>query len=152
MAPEVLHRVIYGWDQVGVDPAKTLLAAALTITPALLHDFCRHRVRHADYPGIIKEPGHSVKGTYVTGLTDGDIYRLDFFEGDEYTREWVEVEVEILGKGRKEKAEAYVYTAGDDQLEKVEWDYDDFRKKKLKNWVGGSREFDGMFPIHFWRI
>lgn len=33
----------------------------------------------------------SVLGTLVSGLTDGDIYRLDIFEGDEYIRKPVHV-------------------------------------------------------------
>lgn len=33
----------------------------------------------------------SVLGTLVSGLTDGDMYRLDIFEGDEYVRKPVQV-------------------------------------------------------------
>ena len=141
MAPEVLHRVIYGIDQVSRDPQKAALAAALTVKPATLHDFCRHRVRYADYPGIIKQVGHSVKGTYVAGLTHGNVQRLDYFEGSEYTREWVEFDV---GEGKKMRGETYVYTAGEEMLEKMEWSYEDFRKNKLMHWAGDSSEYDGM--------
>jgi hypothetical protein len=122
------------------------LVASLTIVPALLQGFCRHRVKGADYPGIVREIGHDVKGTFVSGLTDGDVYRLDAFEGSEYDREWVEVELlDEAGneKGEKRKAETYVYTYGDNHLEKLEWNYDEFRKEKLKNWVSSTTEYEG---------
>lgn len=113
MAPQILHRVIHGRP----DPEpwqKTLL----TFQPAILHGYRRHRVRGADYPGIIPVRGAvlsapesqsqsqsqlqgqgqaestrpaSVLGTLVSGLTDGDIHRLGIFEGSEYTLRPVKV-------------------------------------------------------------
>jgi len=143
MAPEVLHRVCYGPGEVGKDHAKTFLASQLSIQDAVLHNYCRHRVRGCDYPGITPEKGHTVRGTYVTGLTDGDIYRLDLFEGDEYER--VEVKVELLG-GESEKmtkdAMTYVYTAGERRLEKREWDYEEFRREKMHRWTDESDEYE----------
>ena len=144
MVREILHRVCYGAGQFKNDPAKALLASQLTIHPAILHDFCRHRVRFCDYPGIIPEKGHTVRGTYVTGLTDGDIYRLDYFEGDEYERRKVKVKLVNEGEGGKElEAETYVYIAGDETLEKMEWDFEEFRRERLHRWTGESEEYQG---------
>jgi len=144
MVREILHRVCYGAGQVKSDPAKALLASQLSIQPAILHDFCRHRVRSCDYPGIIPEKGHTVRGTYVTGLTDGDIYRLDYFEGDEYERRKVKVKLVNEGEGGKElEAETYVYIAGDETLEKMEWDFEEFRRERLHRWTGESEEYQG---------
>lgn len=92
MAPEVLHRVIHGQ----ATPEKWQ-KDLLKIRPAVLHGYRRHRVRGADYPGIIpvsspdESSRTSVLGTLVSGITDGDIYRLDKFEGSEYSRERVRV-------------------------------------------------------------
>ncbi|KAL4939273.1 hypothetical protein BDV06DRAFT_199276 [Aspergillus oleicola] len=108
MAPQILHRVIYGLPT----PAKWQ-KDLLRFRPAILHEYRRHRVRYADYPGILKdadtntdsakdEPGAgtgmglgapSVLGTVVSGLTDGDLHRLDIFEGDQYAREKVSVRI-----------------------------------------------------------
>lgn len=146
MAPEILYRVIYGTTTPAVNPTTAILASSLKIAPAVLPDYCRHRVQYADYPGIIAQKGHTVKGTFVTGLTDGDIYRLDRFEGDEYTKEWVEVEVTdgVGEKAEKKRAQTYVYSAGEDRLEKVEWDFEEFRKEKLAKWAGSKEEYAGM--------
>lgn len=150
MAPEVLYRVIYGSSK--VPPERASLAANLKIRPALLSDYCRHRVLHCDYPGIIPEKGHTVRGTYVKGLTDADIWRLDVFEGDEYERRKIEVALlETEGEEDKEvEADTYVFTAGDDRLEKVEWDYDVFRREKMHRWADHSDEYKGRPPLR-WR-
>ncbi|KAL4804900.1 putative disease resistance protein Aig2 [Aspergillus unguis] len=114
MAPQILHRVIHG------SPTPEQWQKDLVrFRPAILHDFRRHRVRGADYPGIIRartqtqmqtsqkgaeeetiaaplpgsESSASVLGTVVSGLTDGDIHRLDIFEGSEYIREKVSVRI-----------------------------------------------------------
>lgn len=100
----------------------------------------------------------------MSGLTGGDIYRLDLFEGDEYLKEWVDVVVKVEGDERvdkdganrgeggidpkeeeKRRAQTYVYIAGEDRLEEREWDYEEFRREKLGNWTGSSEEFKGMF-------
>ncbi|KAJ5054794.1 uncharacterized protein L3040_001058 [Drepanopeziza brunnea f. sp. 'multigermtubi'] len=151
MAREILHRVLYGPSFSLTSPSHApsqLLASQLTITPALLPSYCRHKVRHADYPGIVASPAHEVRGTYVTGLTAADVWKLDRFEGDEYALE--DVTVTLLadeeGKGEGKKGEqrttkSYVYTAGRHRLEDEEWDYEVFRREKLWRWTGqGSDE------------
>ncbi|KAL4894498.1 hypothetical protein BDV59DRAFT_175582 [Aspergillus ambiguus] len=94
MAPQILHRVIHGSPN--PQPWQRDL---LTFKPAVLHGYRRHRVCGADYPGIVREDTGSVLGTVVSGLTDGDVHRLDIFEGSEYGKQKVTVRVlrESLG-------------------------------------------------------
>ncbi|KAJ7066992.1 hypothetical protein C8F01DRAFT_980057 [Mycena amicta] len=76
----------------------------LQISPAILLNYTRHRVRYADYPGILPyseasaffeldfdREACSVRGTMVTGLTAQDMEYLDAFESDEYKRQKVPV-------------------------------------------------------------
>jgi len=154
MAPEVLHRVCHG----SRSPSNPIYATHnLKIRPAILSGHRRHRVKNADYPAILPHPGSSnntneVRGTCVTGLTDADIWRLDIFEGDEYER--VKVQCRLLvpdddGEEREAceltEAETYVWVAGEQRLEVEEWDFDEFRKEKMRFWVGkeGEGEFAG---------
>jgi hypothetical protein len=152
MAPQVLHRVIWG-SQTPPTPAH---ASLLHIRPAILHAHQRRKVKHADYPAILptqKEEGHSVRGTLVTGLTDGDIWRLDIFEGSEYLRRKVNVRVlqherkgggmgdvqqaeEENKEGEEVEAETYIWIAGAQRLEAEEWDFAEFVRDKMKRWVG----------------
>lgn len=161
MAPQVLHRVIWG-SQTPPTPAH---ASLLHIRPAILHSHQRRKVKRADYPAILPtsdEEGKSVRGTLVEGLTDGDIWRLDIFEGREYKRQKVKVRVleQSLNKGDKgmgdltqsEKdnvegaeveAETYIWVAGANNLEADEWDFTEFVRDKMKNWVGREAEDEG---------
>ncbi|KAL2003350.1 hypothetical protein VTN02DRAFT_4170 [Thermoascus thermophilus] len=189
MAPQILHRVCHGRP----DP-EPWQKAMLKIKPAILHGYRRHRVRGADYPAII--PAHSttttsssstdtaetedptstkqtsdphpyVLGTLVSGLTDGDLYRLDLFEGSEYEKRPVRVRMlrkavglggrqeasigkkgeehirdvldaageEIADEGDEVDALTYVWIGGQEKLEDGEWDFETFRRDKLRWWV-----------------
>jgi hypothetical protein len=154
MAPPVLHRVIWG-SQTPPTPAH---ASLLRVRPAILHAHQRHKVKHADYPAILpaKAPSSStVRGTLVEGLTDGDIWRLDIFEGSEYQRQKVKVRVleqkskqseDGMGdisqtqdeniEGEQVEAETYIWIAGANRLEAEEWDFAEFVRDKMKRWVG----------------
>ncbi|KAF2140200.1 uncharacterized protein K452DRAFT_273808 [Aplosporella prunicola CBS 121167] len=153
MAPAVLHRVCHGTPTPN-DFQKSLLTAR----PALLPSYRRHKVRFADYPAILPDvdPAACVRGTFVTGLTDGDIWRLDLFEGSEYKRERVRVKVlaadggidaagvahhDTKETGEEVEVETYVWIAGKHKLEDEEWDFDEFVREKIGRWVGrGANE------------
>ncbi|ETS02826.1 hypothetical protein M419DRAFT_7604 [Trichoderma reesei RUT C-30] len=140
MAPEVFFSVCYADKQ----PPKAIQDLH-TFTPAILDGYCRHRVQYADYPAIVEEPGHCVRGMYATGLTDANIHKLDIFEGDEYKR--IKVKVKLLkmedGKeveGEVKEADVYVFL-NPDQLEKREWDFEEFREQRMKLWTRGDWAF-----------
>lgn len=144
MAQEVLYNVIFGptGSRYNIQTVKQF--------PAILHNHKRSRVKYCDYPGVIPQEGHSVRGTYVTGLTDGDIYRLDMFEGDQYDLRTVRVRLletagdETTGEGNVEgeevETQTYIWKASLDSLEDKEWDYAAFRNEKLALWSGGEPE------------
>ncbi|KAJ6619785.1 hypothetical protein B0H10DRAFT_2024977 [Mycena sp. CBHHK59/15] len=162
MHPKILKRVI------GNDGTH------LKICPAVLLKFTRHKVKYADYPGIVPysesralfdrdldREACSVRGTMVTGLTASDIQLLDIFEGEEYTREKVQVyPVEDLVElssygimagpppplpsdpdlGEPVAVETYVYGDISNLMNDI-WDFDDFVKTNAWKWYGsGARD------------
>ncbi|KFZ09785.1 hypothetical protein V502_08485 [Pseudogymnoascus sp. VKM F-4520 (FW-2644)] len=159
MVPQILYRVCYGTE----NPLPEV-TSHLRLTPALLRNYSRRKVLHADYPGIIAQPNHTVLGTLIIGLSNEDVKWLDHFEGNMYKR--VRIKVEALeaevfdahGNIKKEEmekvkaskegernmvtAETYVWDLGEDRLESEEWLFADFRREKMKNWVDGP-ENDG---------
>jgi gamma-glutamylcyclotransferase (GGCT)/AIG2-like uncharacterized protein YtfP len=152
MAPRVLHRVCYGPSL----PLSTTQNNQLIARPALLKAFRRHRVLQADYPAILASENSTVRGTLVSGLTDGDIWRLDIFEGDEYSRQKVKVRVLVdegdinveptdEQLGAEVEAETYVWIAGKKHLEDREWDFEEFVKEKMGRWVGVRAEEEGEY-------
>lgn len=145
MAPGILYRVIYG--KANPEPWQQKLT---TVRPALLESHRRHRVRRMSYPAIVPCVGSSVRGSVVTGLTQGDIYRLDIFEGGQYVREKVKVKVlkdvglgDRLQKGSAEAhaseevdAEIYIWKDDPSKLEDAEWNFEEFRRDRMKFWIG----------------
>ena len=88
----------------------------------------------------------------MSGLTDGDLWRLDIFEGDEYERRKVKVRILEVGVGVSEEeveVETYVWVAGEEGLEEGEWDFEEFTREKMGRWVG-NEEYGGRslrFPV-----
>ncbi|KAI1129442.1 AIG2-like family-domain-containing protein [Nemania abortiva] len=139
MAPEVFFTVCYrnSIDNVAV------LKKLHQFKPAILHGYCRRRVKWADYPGITPDPEHEVRGVYVTGLTSANMKHLDDFEGSEYDRKTVKVR--LLSKvgddkgtgnveGEEVECEVYVFNKLG-ELENREWDFEEFRTQKMKKWT-----------------
>jgi hypothetical protein len=141
MAPEVFFSVCYGM----ADPPK-VIQDLHTFTPAILYDHCRHRVKYADYPAVVPEEGHRVRGIYVTGLTDANIVKLDYFEGSEYLRKMTTVKLLKTEDGKEEEyaseqTSVYIFIQPD-ALEKGEWDFQEFRRDKMKYWSRGEWRLD----------
>ena len=155
MAPQVLSRVCHGTS----DPNDAIVRTRkLKAVPAVLHGYQRHRVRDADYPAILPVAGASVRGTYVSGLSEADIWRLDIFEGPEYRRDRVRTRLLTSTRtgSRRDKgsdstleAETYVWSASPDDLEDREWDFEEFQREKMCFWVGaeGAGEYAGRASI-----
>lgn len=145
MAPQVLYRVIYGTPE-----PEAWQSARLTIRSAMLHEYRRQRVKHADYPAIVPKHSATVRGAFVTGLSDMDVRRLDLFEGSRYERR--KVTIKLLRnvnlqenvtdsnlarlEGDEVEAETYVWEGPVGYLDDREWDFDDFKEKKMKEWAG----------------
>src|SRR4051794_3862349 len=87
MLPPILRRVLFGPASAHPTTARPLAHPR----PAILHGYARRRVRGADYPGIVPRAGAAVRGVLVEGLTPGDVWRLDAFEGGDYARLAVDV-------------------------------------------------------------
>ncbi|KAF1347272.1 hypothetical protein EJ07DRAFT_143379 [Lizonia empirigonia] len=155
MAPPVLHRVIWGSQT----PPTPTHASLLSIRPAILPAHQRRKVAHADYPAVVPASAESeVRGMLVYGLTDGDIWRLDIFEGSEYARRPVRVRVlevkgrvrdaeHVHGEGDEVDAQTYIWTAGGHRLEAAEWDFEHFVAEKMGRWVGREAEDEGFRDV-----
>jgi len=148
MVPDVFYSVCYNSKDV-----PDAIAKLHSFRPALLHGYCRRRVKYADYPGITEDPAHDVFGTYTTGLTKANMAKLDFFEGSQYERRTVSVTLlEKLGnvkgegqvEGQERKAEVYVYL-DKRELEEKEW------WVPSCSWTWGSIADQGVCWVGTWR-
>ncbi|KUI52674.1 Protein AIG2 [Cytospora mali] len=149
MEPQVFYLVCYN-DK---DPSEEIKKRH-TFQPALLHGYCRRRVRSADYPGMTEGAGHSVRGAMVTGLTRDNLERLDYFEGSSYDRRVVRPKLltqvgNDKGEGNVEGeqviTESYIFL-DEKSLEDKEWDFQEFRRDKLKQWTRAGYVFEDCDP------
>lgn len=149
MAPEVFFSVCYG----NSNPAQAIKDLH-TFTPATLDGYSRHRVLGADYPAIIADSGGSVIGIFATGLTDANMVKLDFFEGSEYRRAKVDITLATAGSDQTagdlvRSASTYIYL-NPDALEDGEWDFEHFRREKLRFWSRAGLTFgEGDFLLYY---
>lgn len=106
------------------DIMSAVCGARAAALPARLDGFCRHPVSGQDYPGMVPAPGGAVDGVLYLDLPDAAWPRLDAFEGDEYHRERVDVQ---LADGRRLTAWSYVFKPQyADRLGPGEWDFGRF--------------------------
>ena len=86
-----------------------------------------------------------MRGTYVRGLTNDDQLRLDIFEGSQYER--IRLRLNLLDEKRKDgaevEAETYVWAENIKNLGDGEWDFEDFKKEKMRRWIGDDEEYKG---------
>lgn len=107
--------------------------------PAALPGFARHAVRGVHYPGIAPDPQGRVHGLLYRDLTRAALGRLDRFEGAQYVRRSVRVELE--GGGTAD-AEAYVFRPEyADLLLPADWDFEAFLSSALHDFMRGYAGF-----------
>ncbi|KAJ3390643.1 hypothetical protein HDU84_007194 [Entophlyctis sp. JEL0112] len=133
-------------------PAQTALPKPIMYRQAVLKDYARFSIKNLPYPAMIPcvsaeatQPGctarnSSVKGVVcdprhlaeLVGITvDEVVERLDLFEGNQYRRILVEVEVDENGQMRRAPAHAYEWIVGTDELllSAGDWSYVDFERR-----------------------
>lgn len=104
------------------------------LEPAILQNYRRHPVRNEVFPGVIlgsESPANnadSTTGLLLRDLSENELKVLDWFEGDEYARQKVQVQVD----DKSFDTQCYVWSNPLSELDlRKEWQYDDFRKTKL---------------------
>ena len=94
---------------------------------ARLADHARHPLRGQDYPGMQPAPGASVSGQLYLDVGEAAIARLDAFEGEQYQRTAVTVQ---LADGRVLGAWTYLFKPEfSQQLEAGDWDVARFERE-----------------------
>lgn len=111
-------------------PLVTGRYASMTVW---LADFARQGVRGATYPGIVAAPGAQTRGRLYLDVAPADLASLDAFEGDEYRRQTVAVELRCEA-GPRATLEAQAYVLADPRrLDGSPWDVDRFARE----WADG---------------
>ena len=128
---------LLSWLLTGDQNNELLLANHLK--PVTLHGFSRRGVRGKDYGALLKSRStDSVTGLLFSPRNISDRRKLYNFEGEQYKMETVVVTNE---NGAKLDAFAFVWAGAEDELTSTEWDFDEFVKDRLEDWLD---LFDGI--------
>ena len=101
--------------------------------PATLDGFARYRVRDAEYPGLVPEPGARTEGTLYRALDADSLAALDRFEGALYERRTLDVRTRDGGFA---PAQVYVVReAHRHTLSREPWDKRAFARESLSSFV-----------------
>lgn len=112
--------------------------------PAVLPDYAAYALVGLHYPGIVPEPGTRVNGVLYGGLGRVQFMRLDAYEGEQYRRIRVWLDV---GDGQRLQAWTYAlqaryYRRRSDQP----WSLAQFRREQLKLYITNSHH--KFFGLH----
>jgi gamma-glutamylcyclotransferase (GGCT)/AIG2-like uncharacterized protein YtfP len=106
--------------------------------PARVAGFTRVRMRNRVYPAAVEEPGAWLTGRLYLDLDGATLARIDRFEGRQYARRRVEVEVE----GALRPAELYVLREAYRSAALAEpWDQAAFVREHLPAFLRMCAEF-----------
>ncbi|KAG0200746.1 hypothetical protein BGX28_006288 [Mortierella sp. GBA30] len=132
--------------------------ADLYTVRASIQGYIRHPYHNEPYPGMVpsKDENELVEGLLVFGHAMMDRFRLDQFEGSEYTREVLSVKVldpvpgkynikgnsQPLSAGDHVQAYVYIFTGPRNHLDvSRQWDFEAFQREHLDVWMQTSSDF-----------
>ncbi|KQJ93245.1 hypothetical protein BRADI_3g03420v3 [Brachypodium distachyon] len=136
---------------------RVLLGRVPPSSPALLPNHQRFSIKGRVYPAILPVDGSRVSGKVFRGLTDGELDVLDIFEDEEYVREIVGISLTsksaclilrlaispFVFEESSDTMLAYAYIWGnvDDPDLYGEWDFDEWRKVHLNDYLTMTQDF-----------
>ncbi|KAJ1277856.1 hypothetical protein BS78_04G035300 [Paspalum vaginatum] len=136
-----LHSVFIYGTLMAEEVVRVLLGRAPPSSPAVLPDHRRFSLRGRVYPAILPVRGHAVNGKVLRGLTDRELHVLDMFEDEEYVKTTVEVSLPVSDASGKSLAFAYVWGNQSDPDLYGDWDFEEWRKVHLKDYLEMTQEF-----------
>lgn len=147
MFEPVWRHVVGGAGQPALSSApSSAVSSAVSSAPlsglaARLNGFRRHAIRGETYPAVIAQAGASVTGVLYPDVSDADIVRLDAFEGSDYQRVRVSVDL-VNGSGNGLAADTYLWLDAS-RLEPQDWDVQWFEREGIHRFLA---EYCGISP------
>ncbi|CAD6248119.1 unnamed protein product [Miscanthus lutarioriparius] len=133
------HSVFVYGTLMAEEVVRVLLGRAPPSSPALLPDHRRFSIRGRVYPAILPGRGHAVSGKVLKELTDRELHVFDMFEDEEYVK--TTVEVSLIDAPEKSLAYAYIWGNERDPDLYGEWDFEEWRKVHLEDYLEMTQEF-----------
>jgi gamma-glutamylcyclotransferase (GGCT)/AIG2-like uncharacterized protein YtfP len=136
-SPQLHNIFVYGSFQ-EPDIIHVMLNRIPEIVSATLPGFKRFRLKGRLYPCIIPSENGEVHGKVLMGLTNDELENVDWVEGNEYER----VFVEVVRKDNSEKmrVETYPWINKNDPDIGGEWDFEEWKRLHMKTFIEAFTE------------
>ncbi|XP_024031677.1 AIG2-like protein D [Morus notabilis] len=134
-----LHNVFVYGSLLADDVVRVLLNRLPLSSFATLNSFHRYSIKGRVYPAILPVENKRVNGRVLMGITDPELYILDTFEDVEYERRTVEVSLKDSSENLL--AHAYVWSNKDDPNLYGEWDFEEWKRLHMNDFVKMTMEF-----------
>ncbi|CAN6192988.1 unnamed protein product [Urochloa humidicola] len=133
------HSVFVYGSLMADEVVRTILKRVPPAAPAILPNYHRFNIKDRIYPAILPVESKKVAGMVVMGVTDEELQVLDAFEDVEYTR--TRVEISLTDSSEKMMADAYVWTDAEDPNLYGEWDFEEWKKLHMKDFLTMTNGF-----------
>ncbi|KAJ3696278.1 hypothetical protein LUZ60_001655 [Juncus effusus] len=133
------HNVFVYGSLMADEVVSVLLARVPPSSHALLPNHHRFSIKGRVYPAILPVESKDVHGKVVRGITDAELEIIDNFEDVEYVRKTVQIS--LLDTAEKLFAEAYIWGNQDDPDLYGEWDFEEWKKVRMKDFIEMTRAF-----------
>ncbi len=117
---------------------STVCDATLESVVASADGYARVSLKDRNYPGITINKDSMIDGVLYANLDQDALKRLDFYEGDEFVREVIKVEL-----NNKKITEAYTYFISpkfQHILTNLPWNFKEYKDKHLSSDLKKIRE------------
>ncbi|CAI0438817.1 unnamed protein product [Linum tenue] len=132
------HMVFVYGSLMADEVVHVLLNRVPQSSSAILNNYHRCGIKGRVYPAIIPMEDKSVEGRVLCEITQPELEILDTFEAVEYERHTVEVS---LPEEQKVQVNAYVWGNKDDPELYGEWDFEEWKKSHMSDFVKMTAEF-----------
>ncbi|CAN1324158.1 AIG2-like protein D [Linum perenne] len=133
------HKVFVYGSLMADEVVRVLLNRVPHSSAALLNSYHRFSIKGRVYPAILPVDNKKVKGRVLFGITDPELLVLDIFEDVEYQRRTVEVS--LCEEEKKLQVYTYVWGNKDDPDLYGEWDFEEWKKAHMSDFVKMTAEF-----------
>ncbi|CAJ2643349.1 unnamed protein product [Trifolium pratense] len=133
------HNVFVYGSLLADEVVRALLNRVPPSSPATLSDYHRFKIKGRVYPAILPVQSKKVTGRVLLGISGVELHILDEFEDVEYTR--TEVDVFFTENSENLRAYAYVWSNPNDPDLYAEWDFEEWKKVHMNDFVKMTEEF-----------
>lgn len=133
------HSVFVYGTLMAEEVVRVLLGRVPPSSPAILPNHHRFSIKGRVYPAILPVDSNKVAGKVFKSITNRELTVLDIFEDEEYVR--TTLEISLPDTSETLLTYAYIWGNEDDPDLYGEWDFEEWKKVHLKDYLTMTQDF-----------